>query len=349
MAPGSVRLAAPALQALARGIFTAAGVGADDAALWAETLVWANLRGVDSHGVLRIPRYLELIAQGGIRPRPAMRLLKAAGAIALLDADRAPGPVAMARAMEEAIAAARRVHVGWCVARDITHAGAVGHFALRAAAAGMAGLVMTASIPLMAWPGSRRAVVSTNPIAIAIPAGAHPPLLLDMATAKVALGKIMSAKQTGAPIPPDWGIDAEGAPTTDAAAVATLLPMAGPKGAGLSLMIECLASLAAGNPVIAPALAGAPGIAMNGVAIALDLAAFGDPTGFAASVDELAAAVAAQPKAAGTDALLLPGERGDAELARRSGAGIPLPAGVWKQLTEAAARLGVSLPAPLET
>lgn len=349
MAPasGAVRLAAPALQALAHDIFQAVGVGPDDAALWAETLVWANLRGVDSHGVLRIPRYLELIAQGGIRPRPTMRLLKAAGAIALLDADRAPGPVAMARAMEEAIAAARRVHVGWCVARDITHAGAVGHFALRAAAAGMAGLVMTASIPLMAWPGSRQAVVSTNPIAIAIPAGRHPPLLLDMATAKVALGKIMSAKQTGAPIPPDWGIDAEGAPTTDAAAVVTLLPMAGPKGAGLSLMIECLASLAAGNPVIAPALAGAQGIAMNGVAIALDLAAFGDPVGFAASVDDLAAAVAAQPKAAGTDALLLPGERGDAELARRASAGIPLPAGVWKQLAEAAARLGVSLPAPL--
>ncbi|MBR0663798.1 Ldh family oxidoreductase [Roseomonas hellenica] len=351
--PDVVRLAAPALQALARDIFVAVGVGADDAALWAETLVWANLRGVDSHGVLRIPRYLELIAQGGIHPRPAMRLLKAAGAIALLDADRAPGPVAMARAMEEAIAAARRVHVGWCVARDITHAGAVGHFALRAAAAGMAGLVMTASIPLMAWPGSRRAVVSTNPIAIAIPAGRHPPLLLDMATAKVALGKIMSARQTGAPIPPDWGIDAEGAPTTDATAVATLLPMAGPKGAGLSLMIECLASLAAGNPVIAPALAGAPGTAkggtaMNGVAIALDLAAFGDPAGFVQSVDALAEAVAAQPKAAGTDALLLPGERGDAELARRRRSGIPLPAGVWKQLTAAATRLGVSLPAPLE-
>lgn len=347
-ATGAIRLTAPALQALARDIFAAAGVAADDAALWAETLVWANLRGVDSHGVLRIPRYLDWIAEGEIHPRPAMRLLKAAGAIALLDADRAPGPVAMARAMEEAIAAARRVHVGWCVARGITHAGAVGHFALRAAAAGMAGLVMTASVPLMAWPGSRKAVVSTNPIAIAIPAGRHPPLLLDMATAKVALGKIMSAKQTGAPIPPDWGIDAEGAPTTDAAAVATLLPMAGPKGAGLSLMIECLASLAAGNPVIAPALAGAKGVAMNGVAIALDLAAFGDPAGFAQSVDALAEAVATQPKAAGTDALQLPGERGDAELARRSRNGIPLPAGVWKQLMEAATRLGVSLPAPLE-
>jgi ureidoglycolate dehydrogenase (NAD+) len=338
------RVPAGALRDLARNILHAAGTPAGDAALWAETLVWANLRGVDSHGVLRIPRYLEWIASGEIRPAAEIKLLKAAGAIALLDADRAPGPVAMARAMDEAIAAARRVHVGWCVARGITHAGAVGHFALRAAAQGMAGLVMTASVPLMAWPGSKGAVVSTNPIAIAIPAGRHPPLLLDMATATVALGKIMSAKQTGTPIPPDWGIDAEGKPTTDAASVQTLTPMAGAKGAGLSLMIECLTSLVAANPVLAPAMKGRKGTNMNGVAIAVDVAAFGDGDAFAADVDELAAAVADQPRAPGVEALMVPGERGDAELARRQRDGIPVPAGVWRQLVEAAGRLGLAVP-----
>lgn len=342
-----IRIAAPALQALAQDILAAAGTPPADAAVWAETLVFANLRGVDSHGVIRIPRYLDQIGTGDIRPAAAMRLLKSAGAIALLDAAGAPGPVAMKRAMEEAIAAAKRVHVGWCVARNITHAGAVGHFALQAAAQGMAGLVMTASIPLMAWPGSRKAVVSTNPVAIAMPGGKHPPLLLDMATATVSLGKILGAKQAGTPIPEGWGIDSDGADTTDAARVATLLPMAGPKGAGLSLMIECLTSLVATNPVIAPALRGEKSYGMNGVAIALDLAAFGDPADLAASVDDLAATVAAQPRAAGADALLVPGERGDAERARRLADGIPLPPGVWKQLTEAATRLGVAVPAPL--
>ncbi|MGE5200179.1 MAG: Ldh family oxidoreductase, partial [Rhodospirillaceae bacterium] len=197
---------------------------------------------------------------------------------------------------------------------------------------------------LMGWPGSRGAVVSTNPIAVAIPAKSHPPLLLDMATATVALGKIMAAKQAGTPIPADWGIDAAGNPTTDAAAVATLTPMAGAKGAGLSLMIECLASLVAGNPVLVPALAGRKGSHMNGVAIALDLAAFGDPSDFATDVDALATAVAAQPVAEGTDRLLVPGERGDAEAVRRRAAGIPVPPGVWKQLVEAAGRLGVTVP-----
>jgi ureidoglycolate dehydrogenase (NAD+) len=340
----ALRVPAGELRDLARDILHAAGTPKDDAALWAETLVWANLRGVDSHGVLRIPRYLEWIASGEIKPAAVMKLVKAAGAIALLEADRAPGPVAMARAMDEAIAAAKRVHVGWCVARGITHAGAVGHFALRAAAQGMAGLVMTASVPLMAWPGSKGAVVSTNPIAVAIPAGKHPPLLLDMATATVALGKIMSAKQTGTPIPPDWGIDAEGNPTTDAASVATLTPMAGAKGAGLSLMIECLTSLAAGNPVLAPAMKGRKGTNMNGVAIAVDVAAFGDAGAFAADVDELAAVIAEQPRAPGVDRLMVPGERGDAELVRRERDGIPVPAGVWKQLAEAAGRLGVVVP-----
>ncbi len=342
-----IRIAAPALQALARDILAAAGTPIDDAAVWAETLVFANLRGVDSHGVIRIPRYLEQIGTGDIRPAAAMTLLKSVGAIALLDAAGAPGPVAMKRAMGEAIAAAKRVHVGWCVARNITHAGAVGHFALQAAAQGMAGLVMTASIPLMAWPGSRKAVVSTNPIAIAMPGGRHPPLLLDMATATVSLGKILGAKQAGTPIPAGWGIDADGADTTEAAKVATLLPMAGPKGAGLSLMIECLASLVATNPMIAPALRGEKSYGMNGVAIALDLAAFGDPAELADSVDDLAATVAAQPRAPGADALLVPGERGDAERVRRLADGIPLPPGVWKQLTEAASRLGVPVPATI--
>lgn len=296
--------------------------------------------------MLRIPRYLELIGSGAINPRPSMAMRVAAGAIGLLEADRAPGPVAMNRAMDEAIAIARRLHLGWVVARDITHAGAVGHFALRAAEQGLAGLVMTASGPLMAWPGSRGAVVSTNPIAVAIPAGERPPLLLDMSTAAVALGKVMAAKDAGTPIPEGWGVDAAGRPTTDPAAVATLLPMAGPKGAGLSLMIECLASLAAGNPLLTPSLLGQgpkEGPRMNGLAIALDVGAFGEAGAFAREVDALAAAVAAVPT--GGDApVMLPGERGGAVRATREREGITLPAGTWSRLEKAAAALGVPMP-----
>jgi ureidoglycolate dehydrogenase (NAD+) len=340
----SPRIAPADLQALVEGIFTSAGVVTTDAALWARVLVWANLRGADSHGVLRIPRYLELLEKGEIRRRPGMRILTERGAIALLDADRAPGPVGMGRAMDLAVGRARETHVGWCVARNITHAGAVGYYALQAAEAGMVGMVMTASLPLMAYHGSRGAVVSTNPIAIAVPAARRPPLLLDMATATVALGKIQNARNAGRDIPEGWGLDAEGQPTTDPAAVATLTPMAGPKGSGLSLMIECLASLAAGNPVIAPALGGAGGTNMNGTAIALDIAAFGSEDAFRRDVDALAEAVANQPAAPGVERLLLPGDRGSAEAARRQHDGIPLPAGTLKGLQAAVAAAGLPMP-----
>ncbi|MFL1461598.1 Ldh family oxidoreductase [Roseococcus sp. DSY-14] len=343
----SARVAPGALEALAAGIFRHAGVAAADAAIWARVLVWANARGVDSHGVLRIPRYLELLAKGEIKARPAMRVLTEAGGIALLDADRAPGPVGMGRAMELAIGRARAVHVGWCVARNITHAGAVGFYAQQAAEAGMIGMAMTASLPLMAYHGSRGSVVSTNPITIAVPAGKRPPLVLDMATATVALGKIQNARNAGTPIPEGWGLDAAGQATTDPAAVATLTPMAGPKGSGLSLMIECLASLVAGNPVIAPALQGAAGTNMNGVAIALDVAAFGPEAQFRAEVDALADAVAAQPPAPGTERLLLPGDRGRAEAERRARDGIPLPPGTLKGLQAAAEASGMPMPALL--
>ncbi|MFZ6763208.1 Ldh family oxidoreductase [Pseudoroseomonas sp. WGS1072] len=341
------RLQPDDLEGLVTGIFVHAGLLEPEAAAWSSSLVAANLRGVDSHGVMRVPRYLELLSKREINARPEMRLLREMGAIALLDADRAPGPIGMARAMEIAIARARDVHVGWCVARDITHAGAVGQYVQQAAEAGMVGMAMTASAPLMAYHGSKGPVVSTNPIAIGIPARGRPPLVLDMATATVALGKVQNARLAGRPVPEGWGLDAEGQPTTDAAAIATLLPMAGPKGSGLSLMIECLASLTAGNPVLVPALAGAKGTRMNGTAIALDVRAFGEPGDFEGEVDALADAVAEQPTAPGVERLLLPGERGDAVRRDRVQTGIPLPPATWNALAAAAQVAGIAMPQPL--
>src|SRR6516164_11408 len=146
------------LQRFAGALFQAAGVAPAMADQWAKSLVWANLRGVDSHGVLRIPGYVERLKSKAINPAPDMRVERRSGAIAVLEADRAPGAVAMAMAMDEAIARAREVHVGWCAARNITHAGAVGYFALQAANAGMAGIVMSASGPMMAYhPGHQDA------------------------------------------------------------------------------------------------------------------------------------------------------------------------------------------------
>jgi ureidoglycolate dehydrogenase (NAD+) len=345
----AVRVDHNALADFAAAVLAAPGVAPDQARTWAEVLVWANLRGVDSHGVLRIPGYVDRLTTGGINPRPDMRIVRRAGAVAVLEADRAPGPVALDRAMGEAIAIAREVHVGWCAARDITHAGAVGYFAIRAAEAGMAGIVLSASVPLMAYHGAKVAGVSTNPVAIAVPVEGRRPLVVDMSTSTVALGKILSARDRGEPIPEGWGMDADGNPVTDPDAVATLLPLGGAKGSGLSLLIECLASLTVANPVIQPALTGRlAGLRLNGTAIAVDLAAFGDPDAFRHEAALLADAVTSLPRAKGVDRLYAPGERGDALLDERCANGIPLPQGTWARLTETAARYGIPMPATPE-
>lgn len=347
MPDASVRIGEDDLRHFVAAIFSGAGIAPAVAAQWAEVLVWANLRGVDSHGVIRVPRYLELIGKGAIKPAPEMRIERRAGAIVVLEADRAPGPMAMLRATAEALGCAREAHVGWCAARNITHAGAIGYYALKVAEAGMAGIVMAASSPLMAYHGARVAGVSTNPLAIAIPGKTHVPYLIDMSTSTVSNGKILNARDARQPIPTGWGIDAEGRDTTDPAAVKTLLPLGGPKGSGLSFMIEGLASLALGNPLVAPALErGTPAESpvLNGVVIAVDLAAFGDLDAFRAEADRLGTAIVALPRAEGVDRILLPGERGDGTRRARAAEGIPIPAGTWRRLTEAARSVGVTAP-----
>jgi ureidoglycolate dehydrogenase (NAD+) len=350
MRQGSVRISKADLFAFVREVFIAAGVVRGHAEEWAKTLVWANLRGVDSHGVIRIPRYLDLLKRKAINGKPDIRVERTSGAVVVLEADRAPGPVAMTRAMQEAIARAREVHIGWCGARNITHSGAIGYFALQAAEAGMAGIVMSASGPMMAYPGARVAAVSSNPLAIAVPAKGRRPYLIDMSTATVANGKIMAARDKGEPVPLGWGIDADGRDTTDPRAVATLLPMGGAKGAGLSFMIECLCSIALSNPRVAPDLEAedaGDSPYLNGAAIAIDLAAFGDHAEFLNEAARLGNAIAGLPRAAGVERILLPGERGDTIMAEREAAGIPIPTGTWQRVIKAAESVGVEAPATL--
>jgi ureidoglycolate dehydrogenase (NAD+) len=334
------------LKTLVSDIFVAANVEADNAERWAEILVWANLRGVDSHGVLRVPRYVEQLDEGSINPRPVLNVERKNGAVSVVDADHAPGPVGMCFAMDQAIECATKHHLGWCVVRNTTHTGAIGYYALQAARQGLAAIVMTASSPLMAYPGTTVPTVSTNPLAIAVPGGEHPPLLLDMSSAVGGRGKILRAIENKESVPADWGLDSQGKRTTDPNEVVTLLPLGGAKGAGLSLMIECFTSLMAGNPLIEPVLIGRKhnGRPMNGLAVAVDIAQFTDPDQFRSQVDALASVITSLPKASGIDQIFAPGERGDAILAERTLTGIPLPSGTWTKLESLATRFAIPLP-----
>ncbi|MGJ8582932.1 MAG: Ldh family oxidoreductase [Marinosulfonomonas sp.] len=335
------------LKAYAAGLLQAGGYSPVHAERTADILVWANARGANSHGVLRIPRYIEMVEQGLIDPVADPELVTQNGAMAVLEAARAPGPSAMVAAMDAAIDIADRVNIGWCSARNITHAGAVGYFALRAVERGCIGIVMTASGPLMAYHGAKVSGLSTNPISIAAPSRGRP-LLLDMSTSTVALGKIMLAKDAGTAIPVGWAIDAQGAPATDPNQVATMTPLGGPKGSGLSLMIEVLSSVLIANPVIATVLGGGKG-SMNGAALAIKVDAFGAPDQFADHIADLGQRLKALPKALDTDEILLPGERGFRLADERMRKGIPVADGTLARLASLGKRFGVTPPVEIKT
>jgi ureidoglycolate dehydrogenase (NAD+) len=335
------------LKAFTKEIFLRSTVAEDHAEVWADMLIWANLRGMDSHGVLRIPRYTAYMKNGNIHAHPDIKVEKRSGAIAIIDSDWAPGPVALSVAMDEAIGRARECHVGWSIVRNITHGGAIGYFAMQAARQGFAGIVMTASRPMMAYHGAKTAGASTNPIAIAVPGGEHPPMLLDMSTATVSMGKILAAQDTGTPIPDGWGLDAHGQNTNDANAVETLMPLGGAKGSGLSMMIECLVSLFASNPLITPNIgpdATPTCYRQNGLCAAIDISAFTDLDTYKADIDALAHGLKGLPRAEGVDEIYAPGERGDKILRERTANGIPLPAGTWDRLKAEADKLGIAMP-----
>jgi LDH2 family malate/lactate/ureidoglycolate dehydrogenase len=347
---GEIRVPAPELREFTKGVFVAAGLPAEDAALEAEVLVWANLRGVDSHGVLRIPWYVELVDRGDINPRPNIRVEKETAATVLLDGDHAFGPVVTRVAMRRAIEKARGAGIGWVVIRNTTHQGAMAYYALMAVEAGMAGVAIVCSPPNMAPFGARAAGVHNSPISIAVPAGRHRPLCIDMATSVAAGGKLSLARDKGIPLPPGWALDAEGQPTTDARRAKILLPFGGPKGSGLAMMFETLTSLMVGNPLLGPSLSGEPGAArhrQNSVVAALDIASFTDLAAYRAEVDRVIDGVKALPRAEGVAEVLVVGEPEDRCMEERSRHGVPLPAGTVENLRAVAARFRVPLPAGL--
>ena len=322
------RKVAPAqLAALVRDVFARHGMSVEHATLVADALVWAELRGMDTHGVMRAPRYIELIRKGELNPTPAIRRLSETAAAVVLECDRAAGAVAMMQAVRAACDKARSAGVGLALARATTHTGALGYYTQRAAREGFAALALAASIPLMAYHGARAAAVGTAPLSIAVP-GEDEPLALDMASSLISMGALMRARATGAPIAEGAALAADGAPTTDSRKAAIPLPLGGPKGSGLALMYECLASLLSANPILAEALEGRGRHKQNGLVIAIDVQRFVPLADFRREVRRLVAALRRLPA---DGEILMPGERGARNAARHREA-LEIDAGVYAEL-----------------
>lgn len=338
------------LRAVVAGVFQARGTRQPDAVAVADALVWANLRGIDSHGVSRVPRYLELFDKGESVADAVPTVERPRAAIAIVDAHAAPGPVAMNRAVDEAVSAARDCGIGWASVRGTVHTGAIGYYTSRAAAAGMAAIGVVAGVPNMAYAGARGAAVATSPLSVAVPAGRHKLVLLDMATAVMALGRIAQLKAAGKELPPGVALTKEGEPTTDPALAAVPTPVGGAKGSGMSLVFEMLASGLTANPIVPGYHSGSKEgrrHRQNAFILAIDVSAFLPLEEFKETVDETVDAIKSLPPADGTHEVLVPGERGKRSEAERRSAGIPLGPKVWRELTEIAAGLGVEVPAPI--
>ncbi len=345
-----IRVGADDLRAMVAGIFAARGVREADAAAVADTLVWANLRGVDSHGVSRVPRYLDLFDKGESVPGAVPTVERPRAAVAIVDAHAAPGPIAMNRAVDEAVSGARECGIGWASVRGTVHTGAIGYYTSRAAEAGFAAVGVVAGVPNMAYAGARGAAVATSPLSVAVPAGRHQVVLLDMATAVMALGRIAQLKAAGATLPPGVAVTADGEPTTDPALATVPVPVGGAKGSGMSLVFEMLASGLVANPIVPGYHSGTKEgrrHRQNGFILAIDVSAFLPVEEFTATIDDTVDAIKALPPGEGTSEVLVPGERGRrSELDRKEG-GIPLGPKVWRGLTDVAGSLGVTVPAPL--
>ncbi len=343
------RVEARALADLVAGIFAACGMGREDAALLAATLVRSDLRGIHSHGTLRVPDYVAKLTTGGVDPRGRPRVVRARGATCVVDGGNSMGQVGGTFAMREAIARAREHGIGAAALRGSNHCGAMDWYALLAADAGMVGLATTQALPTMAPFGGADKIVGINPLGIAFPARRHPPFVLDIAFGATAHGKMRVYAQKGAPLPEGWALDADGAPTTDAAkALAGLIrPIGEHKGVGIAMAMGMLASLLSGagygletGNMVDGAIAGADGQFFA----AIDVAAFEDPERFRARVDGIVDEVHASRRARGVERLLVPGEMEADFEARYRREGIPLNDATLADIARIAQARGLRLP-----
>lgn len=345
-------ISADALRQTVVEILRAAAVDAAEAEQVAESLVDANLRGHPSHGVIRIPDYLEQLKAGELRSGAEIEALSETGCLLVGDAGFGFGQVQCRKLIDRLEPKAREQGIACGTLRNCGHVGRLGEWVERIAERRLAGLLTVNDngvLVCVAPPGGKEARISTNPMAIGVPTGEEP-MALDFSTSVVANGKVKVALLAGQPCPPGWLLDAEGRPTTDPATrfsepQGTLLPMGGEqayKGFGLGLMLDFLVGGLSGG-YCPPAPAGL-GVTNNVLMVMWDPERFVGLRHFEDEARKLIDAVRSVPRRPGTGDIRLPGDRGNELRRLRLRHGIPIDRGTWKSLQATAAPLGVTLP-----
>jgi LDH2 family malate/lactate/ureidoglycolate dehydrogenase len=358
-------VAAGPLKEFCERVFEKLDVPPEDAAMTADSLVAADLRGIDSHGVARLRRYVNGLRDGVMVPRPEIRVVHETAATALVDGGAGLGQPVSVRAMRLAIDKALRVGAGFVTVRNSNHYGIAAHYAMMALEHDCIGFSMTNAAVLVVPTFGRDAVLGTNPISVAAPAGEERPFVLDMATSTVPRGKLEVYNRQGKPLPMGWATDERGVPTADAGSVLSnmlaragggLLPLGGAgeeygghKGYGLGLMVDVLAGVLPGagyaNNIYPKSAEGKALPANVGHFFgALRVDGFRPPDEFKATMDDIIRRLRESSKADGRERIYIHGEKEFEMADERRKHGIPLHPKVVEDLRTIAEETGVDYP-----
>jgi len=338
-----------ALHRFIKSSFEAVGLSAIHADKTAQLMARADLMGQDGHGVFRLPQYIKRIRAGGLNVTPNIRSVEDRTAMALIDGDNGMGHLVMSHAADLAIQKAKKTGISWVGARHSNHAGPASLYAMMPLEHNMIGIYVAVGSAnhLPPWGGTEM-LLSTNPIAVAVPSATNPPIVLDMATTVAAYGKVKTAAQRGETMPEGWMIDRNGQPLTDPAKAADgfLLPIGGPKGYGLSLVFGILAGTLNGahfGREVVDFNADSTTTTNTGhFVIALDIAAFTDPERFKIGVDKIWQQMKSSKLLPGVKAVRLPGERLAEVTKKRSHNGIPIASNLRLELAKLAEQLKIN-------
>ena len=349
--PSLRRVPANVLRAFTASVFRAAGSSEDEARIVSDHLVDANLVGHDSHGVIRVPKYVDWHARGWVLANRHAVVVREALCHALIDGQFGYGQVIGGEAMDLAAAKAKRSGLCAIALRNAGHLGRIGAWAERLADAGLASVhfVNTSGFGLLVAPfGGTDRRLSANPIAAGTPGPAGAPIVLDISTSAIAEGKIQVAQNRNELLPEGCMVDSEGRPTRDPRVFygppeGALLPFGGHKGYGLSFFCEILAGALTGGGSTHPQNATASRLVNNMMSVVFDPAAFSGAQAFADDLARLDSWVKASPPAVADGEVLLPGEPERRTRAQRLVDGIPFDSATRRQLSDLARGLGVAL------
>lgn len=313
--------------ALCQRIFKTIGLAEDAAQTVSDSLIFADMRGISTHGITRVKMYCDRARSGIYNVSPDLKLINETDGAFLLDADNAFGAVAGTKAMELAIAKAGKTGTGFGSVAHSSHFGAASFYSMMAASKGMIGFCCTNGPANMAPFGSREPMLGTNPFSVAVPTASFGPVVLDIATSVVARGNILNAAKDGKPIPEDWAIDQDGNSTTDPAAAlkGAILPFGGHKGSGIAIMINVLSSILSGSQ---------DGSKIGHSFLAIDIKALQDLNQFESSMDTMIEELKSAKKAQGVKEILYPGELEARRCEESKRSGIPISEGVYKELSD---------------